>query len=253
MKYLNLINKEVRYFDIEELEEANKHGQWINYDIVENKIVLVSINDYKVFPKDELGVNRSKIIPLLQYFKPINKESALKIGKYYRVCPYCSEELVIKDILILDCREQFSNIKKMQLDVYNEVSCCSNTYSIPFPKTKSNIERANYIKSMLDSNATVFINYLIKSLNVEILIGLESFFKLDFTELIDIRNKRLIEEEYECFEEVSIKYLDDYLVMQKIFKDNLYLAIKEQGEIISDEVILDDLKRQILYYLNRRR
>ncbi len=108
MKYYNVKTKEIREFTQEELESENHHNQWIEHDIILNKIVIVSINDYKVFPKDELGLNKRKILPLLKYFKPVNKESAFKIAKYYKICPYCLAKLEDENnILIIDCRENF--------------------------------------------------------------------------------------------------------------------------------------------------
>lgn len=227
MKYYNLKTKEIREFIKEELEIENHHNQWIEYDVILNKIVITSINDCKIFPKDELGLNAKKIIPLLKYFKPVNKESALKIAKYYKICPYCLGSLEDKNnILILDCREDFSNIKKMQLDVYNEVSCCNNTYLIPFSKTKSTKLRADFIKNELKQGKTVVLKYSIKSLDIEILIDLVNVLELNLK--------------------------NDYEIMRKIFKDKSYLAIKDGCIFQTEDVVIDDLERQILYYLSRR-
>lgn len=227
MKYYNLKTKEIREFTKEELEIENHHNQWIEYDVILNKIVITSINDCKIFPKDELGLNAKKIIPLLKYFKPVNKESALKIAKYYKICPYCLGSLEDKNnILILDCREDFSNIKKMQLDVYNEVSCCNNTYLIPFSKTKSTKLRADFIKNELEQGKTVVLKYSIKSLDIEILIDLVNVLELNLK--------------------------NDYEIMRKIFKDKSYLAIKDGYILQTEDVIINDLERQILYYLSRR-
>lgn len=227
MKYYNLKTKEIREFTEEELQTENHHNQWIEYGIVLNKIVIVSINDYKIFPKDELGLNKRKILPLLEYFKPINKESAFKIAKYYKICPYCLTKLNNENsILILDCRENFSNIKKMQLDIYNEVSCCNNTYLIPFFKTKSTGARADFIRNELEQGKTVILNYSIKSLDIEILIDLVNVLELNLK--------------------------NDYEIMRKIFKDKSYLAIKDGYIIQTEDVIINDLERQILYYLSRR-
>lgn len=228
MKYYNLKTKEIREFTKkEELEAENHNNQWIDYDTILNKIVIVSVNDYKIFPKDELGLNKRKILPLLEYFKPVSKESAFKIAKYYKVCPYCLGSLEDKNsILILDCREDFSNIKKMQLDVYNEVSCCNNTYLIPFPKTKSTKARADFIRDELEQGKTVVLNYSIKSLNIEILIN-----------LIDV---------------LELNLNNDYEIIRKIFNDNLYLGIKHDGIIECETAILNTLKRQILFYLKKQ-
>ena len=227
MKYYNLKTKEIREFTEEELQTENHHNQWIEYGIVLNKIVIVSINDYKIFPKDELGLNKRKILPLLEYFKPINKESAFKIAKYYKICPYCLTKLNNENsILILYCRENFSNIKKMQLDIYNEVSCCNNTYLIPFSKTKSTGARADFIRNELEQGKTVILNYSIKSLDIEILIDLVNVLELNLK--------------------------NDYEIMRKIFKDKSYLAIKDGYIIQTEDVIINDLERQILYYLSRR-
>lgn len=201
MKYYNIKTREIREFTPYELDIENYHNQWIQYDIALNKIVIVSINGYKVFPKDELGINRNNIITLLEYYKPIDHNSAFKIAKYYKICAYCLSKLENKNnILILDCRENFSNIKKMQMDVYNEVSCCNNTYLIPFAKTKSNKEKANFIECELEQDKNFLVSYKIKSLGVEILIDL-----LDVLE-IDLSN--------------------DYEIMSEILNNNLYLDIK---------------------------
>ncbi|XZL62946.1 hypothetical protein ACSXBG_17085 (plasmid) [Clostridium perfringens] len=227
MKYYNVKTKEIREFTQEELESENHHNQWIEHDIILNKIVVASINDYRIFPKDELGLNKRKILPLLEYFKPVSKESAFKIAKYYKVCPYCLGSLEDKNnILILDCREDFSNIKKMQLDVYNEVSCCNNTYLIPFSKTKSTKLRADFIKNELEQGKTVVLKYSIKSLDIEILIDLVNVLELNLK--------------------------NDYEIMRKIFKDKSYLAIKDGCIFQTEDVVIDDLERQILYYLSRR-
>ena len=227
MKYYNLKTKEIREFTKEELEIENHHNQWIEYDVILNKIVITSINDCKIFPKDELGLNAKKIIPLLKYFKPVNKESAFKIAKYYKICPYCLAKLEDENnILIIDCREDFSNIKKMQLDVYNEVSCCNNTYLIPFSKTKSTKLRADFIKNELEQGKTVVLKYSIKSLDIEILIDLVNVLELNLK--------------------------NDYEIMRKIFKDKSYLAIKDGYILQTEDVIINDLERQILYYLSRR-
>lgn len=227
MKYYNVKTKEIRGFTQEELESENHHNQWIEHDIILNKIVIASINDYRIFPKDELGLNKRKILPLLEYFRPVSKESAFKIAKYYKVCPYCLGRLEDKNnILILDCREDFSNIKKMQLDVYNEVSCCNNTYLIPFSKTKSTKLRADFIKNELEQGKTVVLKYSIKSLDIEILIDLVNVLELNLK--------------------------NDYEIMRKIFKDKSYLAIKDGYILQTEDVIINDLERQILYYLSRR-
>lgn len=226
MKYYNVKTKEIREFTKEELESENHHNQWIEHDIILNKIVIVSINDYKVFPKDELGLNKRKILPLLKYFKPVNKESAFKIAKYYKICPYCLAKLEDENnILIIDCRENFSNIKKMQLDVYNEVFCCNNTYLIPFPKTKSTKARADFIRDELEQGKTVILNYSIKSLHVEVLINLADILELNLK--------------------------NDYEIMSKIFNDNLCLAIKHNGNVEYETAMLDKLKRKILFYLKK--
>ena len=226
MKYYNVKTKEIREFTQEELESENHHNQWIEHDIILNKIVIVSINDYKVFPKDELGLNKRKILPLLKYFKPVNKESAFKIAKYYKICPYCLAKLEDENnILIIDCRENFSNIKKMQLDVYNEVFCCDNTYLIPFPKTKSTKARADFIRDELEQGKTVILNYSIKSLHVEVLINLADILELNLK--------------------------NDYEIMSKIFNDNLCLAIKHNGNVEYETAMLDKLKRKILFYLKK--
>lgn len=227
MKYYNIKTREIREFTQEELEIENNNNKWIEYDIILNKIVIVSMNNYKVFPKDELGLNAKKIIPLLEYFKPVSKESALKIGKYYKICPYCLGKLENKNnVLILDCREDFSNIKKMQLNIYNEVFCCNNTYLIPFAKTKSNKEKANFIECELEQDKNFLVSYKIKSLGVEILIDLLDVLEIDLS--------------------------SDYEIMQKIFKDKSYLAIKNDNTIETEEIVIDDLEQQILYYLSRR-
>ena len=226
MKYYYVKTKEIREFTQEELESENHHNQWIEHDIILNKIVIVSINDYKVFPKDELGLNKRKILPLLKYFKPVNKESAFKIAKYYKICPYCLAKLEDENnILIIDCRENFSNIKKMQLDVYNEVFCCNNTYLIPFPKTKSTKARADFIRDELEQGKTVILNYSIKSLHVEVLINLADILELNLK--------------------------NDYEIMSKIFNDNLCLAIKHNGNVEYETAMLDKLKRKILFYLKK--
>ena len=226
MKYYNVKTKEIREFTQEKLESENHHNQWIEHDIILNKIVIVSINDYKVFPKDELGLNKRKILPLLKYFKPVNKESAFKIAKYYKICPYCLAKLEDENnILIIDCRENFSNIKKMQLDVYNEVFCCNNTYLIPFPKTKSTKARADFIRDELEQGKTVILNYSIKSLHVEVLINLADILELNLK--------------------------NDYEIMSKIFNDNLCLAIKHNGNVEYETAMLDKLKRKILFYLKK--
>lgn len=226
MKYYNVKTKEIREFTQEELESENHHNQWIEHDIILNKIVIVSINDYKVFPKDELGLNKRKILPLLKYFKPVNKESAFKIAKYYKICPYCLAKLEDENnILIIDCRENFSNIKKMQLDVYNEVFCRNNTYLIPFPKTKSTKARADFIRDELEQGKTVILNYSIKSLHVEVLINLADILELNLK--------------------------NDYEIMSKIFNDNLCLAIKHNGNVEYETAMLDKLKRKILFYLKK--
>lgn len=227
MKYYNLKTKEIREFTEEELEVENHHNQWIEYDVVLNKIVIASINDYRIFPKDELGLNKRKILPLLEYFKPVSKESALKIGKYYKICPYCLGKLENKNnVLILDCREDFSNIKKMQLDVYNEVSCCNNTYLIPFSKTKSTGARADFIRNELELGKTVILKYVIKSLNIEILIDLINVLELDLN--------------------------NNYEIMSEILNNNLYLAIKHNGNIECKTSKLNTLKQKILLYLKKQ-
>ena len=228
MKYFNLITKEIKEMTDMEFELANYNEQWIKYDIVLNKIVVTSINDYRVFPKDELGINKAKILPLLQYFKPVNKESGLKIARYYKVCPYCLSKLDNKNgVIILDCRENFCNIKKMQLDVYNEVSCCNNTYIIPFSKTQSTKARADYIRNKLEQKELVILNYSIKSLNIEVIVKPINILKMDLN--------------------------DDYEIMKKIFNDKLYLGIKNNDILEHEEVVTDALEKRILCYLKYRR
>lgn len=228
MKYYNVKTREIKEFTEEELEIENHNNKWIQYDIALNKIVIASINGYKVFPKDELGINRNNIITLLEYYKPIDHNSAFKIAKYYKVCPYCVGKLEDKNnVLILDCREDFSNIKKMQIDIYSEVSCCNNTYLIPFPKTKSTLARADFLKNELEQGKTVILKYLIKSMNIEILI--------DLIEVLEIDSS------------------NDYEIMHEILNNNLYLDITNIENSDSELDISDSLKDEILFYLQFRR
>lgn len=229
MKYYNVKTREIREFTPEELSIENHHNQWVSYDTILNKIVIVSINDYRIFPKDELGLNKRKILPLLEYYTPVDQNSSLKIAKYYKICPYCLETLEYNNSsLILDCREDFTNIKKMQIDIYKEVFCCNNTYIIPFAKTKSTLARADFLRNELEQGKTVILQYSIKSMNIEILIDLIEVLELDCNNG------------------------SDYEIMRKIFKDKSYLAIKNADILETEEVIIDDLEQQILYYLSRR-
>lgn len=230
MKYFNLTSKEIRDFkDKEELEFENNSGNWIENKTVQDKIVLASVNDYRIFSgRDELGFNKKKIAPLLTHFKPVTKEIAKKIGKYYCICGYCSSNLESNKITIIDCREDFSNIKKMQTDVYWESYCCNTTYTIPFPKIKSNREKAEYIKDRLKSNDNLIILFSIKSLNTEVLIKASDFFNLDFSLLVKENSN----------EENDLLNLDNYLVMKEIFSKNIAMNISE-----------NILKRKILDYL----
>lgn len=230
MKYYNLKTKEIREFTKEELEIENSNNKWIEHDIILNKIVIVSMNNYKVFPKDELGINRNNIITLLKYYKPIDYNSAFKIAKYYKICAYCLSKLENKNnILILDCRENFSNIKKMQIDIYKEVFCCNNTYLVPFAKTKSTLARADFFKNELEQGKTIVLSYGIKTLDIEILI--------DLLEVLELN----------CDND------SDYEIMRKIFSDNLYLSIKHNGNIECKVSKLNALKQKILRYLKNRR
>jgi len=78
----------------------------------------------------------------------------------------------------------------------------------------------------LEQGKTVILNYSIKSLDIEILIDLVNVLELNLK--------------------------NDYEIMRKIFKDKSYLAIKDGYIIQTEDVIINDLERQILYYLSRR-
>lgn len=231
MKYFNLTSKEIRDFkDKEELEFENNSGNWIENDIVLNKIVLASINNYRIFPRDELGLNKQKILPLLEYFKPVNKESAFKIAKYYKVCPYCTKELNNNNFLILDCKESFLNITKMQFDVYSEINCCGNEYLVPLKKTLGTKHKAEFLKEQLLAGSTILCSFKIDAMYLEVLVPLRDLAKY-----------------------LKIDKITDYKIMKSIFDNKEYLAIKNDGALEHEEVIIDDLEQQILYYLKNRR
>ncbi|MBP3915924.1 hypothetical protein [Clostridium sp.] len=240
MKYFNLVTKEVRKFDNKEVFEfENRSGHWIENDIVKNNIVISSANNYKIFNgKDELGFNKRKIVKLLELYSPVTKDIAKKIAKFYKVCPYCQSTLdEEKTVLVLDCRENFANIKKMQVDVYNEVSCCGCTYKIPFPKTYSNRAKADYIREKIESDALIIVDFNIKSLGISVMIKLYDFLSIDFSDINKNSNDKRVE----------LK-LSNVKAMQKILNDNLYLGILLNDDIVDDEDIVD-IKKDIINYL----
>ena len=229
MEYFNLITKEVKDMTEMEFELVNHNGQWIEHDIILNKIVIVSISNFKIFPKDELGLNKEKILPLLEYFKPASKESAIKIAKYYKVCPYCSKELDNNNLLILDCKESFLNVSKMQFDAYSEISCCGNTYLVPFRKTLGTKHKAEFLKEQLLAGSTALCSFKIDAMYLEVLVPLRDLAKY-----------------------LKIDKITDYKIMKSIFDNKEYLAIKNNDVLEHEEVIIDNLEQQILYYLSRR-
>lgn len=163
MEYFNIKTKEIRFFKDNDFKLLDDKELWLDYSVIKNKIVLLTINGYKIFPKDELGFNKNKVLPLLEIYKPATIDSALKIAKYYKVCPYCLGRLEYSNNIIIDCRGNFHNIKKMQTDLYYDISCCGNSYLIAVDKTLSNRARAKYIEETLfNSDMLIVVVYKIE-------------------------------------------------------------------------------------------
>lgn len=227
MEYFNIKTKEIRFFKDSDFKLLDDKELWLDYSIIKNKIVLLTINGYKIFPKDELGLNRAAIMKFIEFSQPATIDSAEKIARYYKVCPYCSKPLEVNSAnVIIDCRSNFSNIKKMQVDLYTEVSCCLKTYSIPFNKTLSNKAKAEFIKENLERNAMVIILYKRELRNIEVFI--------DFNTLIEhCKNK-----------DIDINGVYEYLVLGEIIKNDLYMYIKKNGDIVCEDI--DKIKMEVL-------
>lgn len=226
MEYFNLKTKEIRHFKEHEYDAIFDKELWIDSSIIKNKIVLLTINDYKIFPKDELGLNRDNVLKLLNISEPATIDTAYKIAKYYKVCPYCLKSLEISDNLIIDCRGKFSNIKKMQVDVYSEVSCCSTVFYIPFDKVLGNNAKAEFIKGKMQNNAIPCVLYRIGSKDIEVII--------DFNKLLE-----------HCFNRnIDVNTEDDFKILNEIIRNDLYLYIKKNGNIVYENI--DRIKMEVL-------
>ena len=160
MEVFNL--KKCSYEDVSYDEYEFNSDIYILKNKAKNNIIMVSANDYRCFPKDELGFNKNKVISLLKYFKPATREHANMIANYYKVCPYCAREIDIineHNSLIIDVKSDFNNIKNMTFDIYNSVVCCSHEYRISFSKLSSTEEKADYFDKKLEDGVLVVVEY----------------------------------------------------------------------------------------------
>lgn len=226
MEVFNL--KKCLYEDVSDDEYEFNSNIYILKNKAKNNIIMVSANDYKCFPKDELGFNKNKVVGLLKYFKPASKEHANMIANYYKVCPYCLRKINIIDednSLIIDIKSDFNNIKNMTFDIYNSVVCCGNEYRIGFSKLSSTEEKANYFKKKLEDDTLVVVEY--KRKDAIYLVYLHDLMSISFDDKLNYKVNKLKLKNIDI--DLKLRLLDNDLVFEYIYENNLYFKIQKDS------------------------
>ena len=230
MEVFNL--KKCSYEDVSYDEYEFNSDIYILKNKAKNNIIMVSANDYRCFPKDELGFNKQKVISLLQYFKPATKAHANMIANYYKVCPFCKREIDIineNNSLIIDVKSDFNNIKKMTFDIYNSVVCCSNEYRISFSKLSSTKEKVDYFEKKLKDDVLVVVEY--KNNDVTYSIYLHDLLSINFDDKLDCKANKLKFKNIDIDIDLKLRLLDNDLVFRDIYVNNLYFKTQKDSEI----------------------
>lgn len=228
MEVFNL--KKCQYEDVSYSEYEQNENIYISKGKAENNIVMVSPNDFKYFPKDELGVNKNKVINLLKYFKPATKEHANMIANYYKVCPHCLREIDIineHNSLILDVKSDFNNIANMTFDIYSNVVCCSNEYRISFSKLSSTKKKTDYFEKKLKDDVLVVVEY--KNNDVVYSIYLHDLLSINFDDKLDFKANKLNLKNSDIDIDLKLRLLDNNLVFKYIYANNLYFKIQKES------------------------
>lgn len=228
MEVFNL--KKCQYENISDIEYESNETIYIDKDKAKNNIILVSLNKYKCFPKDELGLNKKNVVSLLQYFKAATSEHANMIANYYQICPCCLREIDVKDedcSLIIDVKSDFNNIANMTFDIYSNVVCCTHEYRIAFSKLSSTEEKTEHFKKKLEDGITVVVEY--KNNDVVYSIYLHDLLSINFDDKLDFKANKLKLKNSDIDIDLKLRLLDNNLVFKYIYANNLYFKIQKES------------------------
>lgn len=128
--YFNLFTGELNLLDSAQVKKSD-----VPMELLSGNIVLVSQNDYKMFPANDFDIEGNKIVQknkaeiqklLRNGYKPFNEDMVDNINVNYRICPHCGEDYsdnLKSEIVVIDCGFSFANLATDNVYPYREVKC----------------------------------------------------------------------------------------------------------------------------------
>ncbi|VYU68077.1 hypothetical protein [Clostridium butyricum] len=254
MRYVNLLTKEVNNWCESDVKQFDT-GANVLLDDLDNKIVLVSLNNYKLFnSSDVLGFEKNNLRHYLNSgYKAWGDLSKNTISRLYNLCD-CGAELpqpIDKErMIILDCDKDFNAVGNMKFNIVQSCVCgeCGDILEISTKPTKPTSERAALLRECMQLGNDVIIraSYRVDNIKYNIHININEFVKLPFLEFTNWEYRKIInrvENSIYCdannidFNRLATCFINSESLLRYIIREDKFLNIECVSDISGIEVV----------------
>lgn len=260
MKFINLNSKCIHDWGYNE-SDIFKTNADIPITRIKNKIVLVSLNDYKCLPvNDVMGFEKERVKKYIKNgYKSFGNLSKNLISINYSICPNCGElspNIDTSKDIIVDCLNDFNKVREMKFNIIQSYRCfCGSNNEMSTAVTTHVDIRADILKKALYGNVNVLLMVSVK-LDYEmyyIYIDFNKFCQLPFEELTNNEYKKIkslncVTRDIKDISRISAYFLDNRKVLLYILTRKEYAFIIKKSDI-EDTVLFDNvvsLDKQII-------